>query len=426
MNESQFDSLSKSDVLKIIKHQINEIDRLSEQLTQLKANPELDISYVPEAYPVFQEEPPLGSEISQPMPGTVSQPVSDAALPTPDMSLPVSEVAAQAVPEMPVPARKPLKVKIRSQRGQRSAPSADRGVDEPHLSSQIDPFYDSPYATPAVIPLPSSMSAPPVEQTREEPPRHTTPDPAGHPLHARMGQAPPPPQPIIPSPPVAPPPPQPIIPPSPVAPYIPVHPVAPPIPGWDLPQPTAHPSATAPPQSGEEKTVEIQITEEQIAELLSGISEKPKKPSKEQIFGLNKTSNKEILDMLQDDGDLSELMEKKASKKGKSFLIFLSVFAFVTASLFMLTFFWFPIYQIPTDYISQSFSKGDVVIFSTEADIKSGDVIAFKHNNGVLFETVLEISGDRAVIKDFGLLDTDEIIGKSVFRLWPLNKFGTL
>ena len=155
-------------------------------------------------------------------------------------------------------------------------------------------------------------------------------------------------------------------------------------------------------------------------------------------------------------------------------LITAAAVAILVATLFL------PVLQIYGNSMSPTLSEGNIVLSLKEADFKQGDVIAFYYNNKILIKRVicgpgswLNIDEDGTVYvngeaidepylteKAFGDCDIElpyqvpesryfvmgdhrstsvdsrntavgciaeeQIVGKIVFRVWPLNKFGAI
>ena len=133
-----------------------------------------------------------------------------------------------------------------------------------------------------------------------------------------------------------------------------------------------------------------------------------------------------------------------------------------------------PLFQISTDSLND-YNNGDVVISIKTKNINNGDVIAFYHGNKILIKRVVATSGSWVVINDkeilvdgklldnininnideipynieipyqvpdgswfvlsddiedmvdsrnseIGCVTKENIIGKILFRIWPLNK----
>ena len=154
-----------------------------------------------------------------------------------------------------------------------------------------------------------------------------------------------------------------------------------------------------------------------------------------------------------------------------SLIIIVSV-ALIIATLVM------PVFQISTSSMSGTYDEGDIVVSFKTKNVDTGDVIAFYHGNKILVKRVIATSGSWVVIDDEGnifvdgkvldepyleekkemeynieipyqvpdgswfvlsdrredMIDSrnsevgsvseDDLIGKILFRIWPLNKRG--
>ena len=140
----------------------------------------------------------------------------------------------------------------------------------------------------------------------------------------------------------------------------------------------------------------------------------------------------------------------------------------------------FPVLQIYENSMSPTVEKGDIVLSVKTKDIKGGDVIAFYYNNHILVKRVIAVSSDWVefdiegnvyvngryinetylknkdvgkydisfpyqvpentyfVLNDersesldsrsqiIGTIKQEDVVGKIIIRLWPMNKIGTL
>lgn len=141
---------------------------------------------------------------------------------------------------------------------------------------------------------------------------------------------------------------------------------------------------------------------------------------------------------------------------------------------------WMPVLQIYGSSMTPTLSDGNIVISVKSGDFQTGDVIAFYYNNKILIKRIIAKSGDwvnidedgtvyvndkpldepyisekalgecdiempyqvpesrlfvmgdhRSVSVDsrstlVGCVAEEQVVGKIVFRVWPLNEFGNL
>lgn len=153
-------------------------------------------------------------------------------------------------------------------------------------------------------------------------------------------------------------------------------------------------------------------------------------------------------------------------------LIIIAACAALVATFFM------PVFQITGNSMAPKYNNGELVISIKTKNLKSGDVIAFYHGNKILVKRVIAgpgkwvaldkegnvyvngvqiqepyikekfmgdctvefpyqvpdghwfvLSDDREELvdsrnSDIGSISKDNIIGKIIFRIWPLNSFG--
>ena len=141
---------------------------------------------------------------------------------------------------------------------------------------------------------------------------------------------------------------------------------------------------------------------------------------------------------------------------------------------------WLPVLQVYGTSMTPTLESGDIVVSVKAGEFKAGDIIAFYYNNKVLIKRVIGLPGDwididedgivtlngevldepyinehalgdcnialpfqvpegrifvmgdhRSVSVDsrnkaIGCISEENIVGKLVFRVWPLKQFGTL
>ena len=123
-----------------------------------------------------------------------------------------------------------------------------------------------------------------------------------------------------------------------------------------------------------------------------------------------------------------------------------------------------PVLQIYGTSMNPNLTEGDIVVSVKSPSLETGDVIAFYYNNRVLVKRVIATGGESVYIdaagnvsvngtlldepylaeKDAGTSDLDypyvvdsrsslvgcveqsEIVGKIIFRVWPLASFGKI
>lgn len=139
---------------------------------------------------------------------------------------------------------------------------------------------------------------------------------------------------------------------------------------------------------------------------------------------------------------------------------------------------WLPVLQIYGDAMTPTLENGEIVFSVKTSDLQQGDIIAFYFNNSILIKRVIALPGDRVSIDEDGRIfvngdeldepyvaervlgDTDiempyevpqgkyfvvgdnrttsidsrntavgcvaqeQIVGKIIFRVWPLDRLG--
>ncbi len=165
---------------------------------------------------------------------------------------------------------------------------------------------------------------------------------------------------------------------------------------------------------------------------------------------------------------------KRTLKSTVGTLVTAAAIAILIATLFL------PVLQIYGNSMNPTLSEGNIVISLKDADFKQGDVIAFYYNNKILVKRVIcgpgswiNIDKDGTVYVDnkpidepylkekafgdcdiklpyqvpesryfvmgdhratsvdsrsttVGCIAEEQIVGKIVFRVWPLNEFGSI
>lgn len=164
----------------------------------------------------------------------------------------------------------------------------------------------------------------------------------------------------------------------------------------------------------------------------------------------------------------------------RTFITTICVLLVVAAIAVLITTLWLPVLQVTGSSMEPTLESGQIVIATKNADFKAGDVVAFYYDNKVLLKRVIGTSGDQVDIKDdgtvyvngdaldepyvsdkslgecdvdfpyqvpddrvfvmgdhrstsidsrttsIGCVSDDLVVGKVVFRIWPLSGFGTV
>lgn len=152
----------------------------------------------------------------------------------------------------------------------------------------------------------------------------------------------------------------------------------------------------------------------------------------------------------------------------------------VVAVSAIITILVFPVLQIMGTSMSDTLQDGDIVFAVKTSDLKTGDLVAFYYNNSILVKRVIASSGSWVRIEEdgsvfvndqllkepyvtdpafgkcdielpyqvpegtyfvmgderltsvdsrntaLGCIDKDLVVGKLVFRIWPLSAFGSI
>ena len=126
-------------------------------------------------------------------------------------------------------------------------------------------------------------------------------------------------------------------------------------------------------------------------------------------------------------------------------LVVVAAIAVLVASL------WMPVLRIYGVSMAPTLSDGSIVITMKDSNFKPGEIVAFYYNNNILVKRVVAQSGDwvnidedgvpegrifvvgdnRAVSIDsrnkaVGCISEEQIVGKLVFKAWPVSDMGVL
>lgn len=175
-------------------------------------------------------------------------------------------------------------------------------------------------------------------------------------------------------------------------------------------------------------------------------------------------------------------LRREHSKRDNSNLVRNTVFSLITISavVVLIAIFLLPVFQIYGTSMLPNFKEGDIVVSVKGSDLEQKDVISFYYNNKILVKRVIAFEGDYVNIDESGnvyvnkqLLDEpyldkkalgecdiefpyqvpagkvfvlgdyretsvdsrnkvmgcvseEQIIGEIVFRVWPINRVGTI
>lgn len=176
-----------------------------------------------------------------------------------------------------------------------------------------------------------------------------------------------------------------------------------------------------------------------------------------------------------------ELKRERYKKKYRTSLksTFFTLVAVAAIAVLVATL-WLPVLQIYGSSMTPSLEDGEIVVSTKSREFESGDIVAFYYNNKILIKRVIATSGKWIDIKEdgtvfvdgtelyepyiaeksfgngdlefpyqvpenrifvmgdhrsvsvdsrnsvIGCISEEEIVGKIVFRIWPLEKIGPL
>ncbi|MEE1060988.1 MAG: signal peptidase I [Ruminococcus sp.] len=175
-------------------------------------------------------------------------------------------------------------------------------------------------------------------------------------------------------------------------------------------------------------------------------------------------------------------LRREHSKRDNSSLVRNTVFSLITISavVVLIAIFVLPVFQIYGTSMQPNFKEGDILVSVKGAELEKKDVISFYYNNKILVKRVIAFEGDYVNIDESGnvyvndqLLDEpylrkkalgecdiefpyqvpagkifvlgdyretsvdsrnkvmgcvseEQIIGEIIFRVWPIDRFGTI
>lgn len=191
-----------------------------------------------------------------------------------------------------------------------------------------------------------------------------------------------------------------------------------------------------------------------------------------------KANNKDFPEISHIESEISRERYKKRYRMSLKSTVFTLVT--VAAVAILVATLWMPVLQIYGSSMTPTIEDGDIVISTTVSELKTGDVIAFYYNNKILVKRVIAAPGQWVDIKEdgtvyvnsnelyepyvtekafgdcdiklpyqvpegrifvmgdhrsvsvdsrnsvLGCVSKEQIVGKIVFRIWPLKQFGTV
>ena len=164
----------------------------------------------------------------------------------------------------------------------------------------------------------------------------------------------------------------------------------------------------------------------------------------------------------------------------KSILNAIGVLIVIAAIVVLALTLWLPIFQVQRGSMTPTLIDGDVIIFNTAGKLNRGNVVAFHYGNQVLIKRIIAMGGDKVNInedgrvyindspidepyvqelnlgecdiklplivpdgqyfvmgdhrrtsldsrsEEIGLIQQDQMIGKALLRIWPLDKLAII
>lgn len=101
----------------------------------------------------------------------------------------------------------------------------------------------------------------------------------------------------------------------------------------------------------------------------------------------------------------AELARVKRKRRGRrAFAAFVGVLAVVAAVAVLVSTLLMPVLSIRGDSMEPTLNSGDVAVALSVGDIEAGDVVAFKQDNQVLVKRVVALAGDTVDVTDEGVV----------------------
>lgn len=188
------------------------------------------------------------------------------------------------------------------------------------------------------------------------------------------------------------------------------------------------------------------------------------------------------VDSLPTSQQLENELNRERNKRDNNSLVRNTIFSLITISavVVLIAIFVLPVFQIYGTSMMPTFTEGDIVVSVKGTDFEQGDIISFYYNNKILVKRVVAFEGDYVnidedgvvyvnkkkldepyitdkalgecnidlpyqvpagkyfVLGDYratsvdsrnnvmGCVSEEQIIGKIIFRVWPLDRLGTV
>lgn len=193
-----------------------------------------------------------------------------------------------------------------------------------------------------------------------------------------------------------------------------------------------------------------------------------------------KSTNEKLPLVLPTSSELEAELRRDRHNKRRVSVVWVSVFSLVVVAAIavLIATLWLPVLQIYGTSMTPTLEDGEILFSTKTADFQQGDIVAFYYNNKILVKRVIATSGewvniaedgtvyvnDEAIEEPYleekalgdcniplpyqvpdgklfvmgdhrstsidsrhssiGAISPDQIVGKIVFRIWPLNRIG--
>lgn len=100
---------------------------------------------------------------------------------------------------------------------------------------------------------------------------------------------------------------------------------------------------------------------------------------------------------------------------------------------------WMPVLKICGNSMTPTLQNGEIVICVKTVEFETGDIVAFYYDNKLLIKRVIcgpdgeiFVMGDHrstsvdSLSKSIGCVAQEQVVGKILFRVWPLGEFGVI
>jgi len=105
----------------------------------------------------------------------------------------------------------------------------------------------------------------------------------------------------------------------------------------------------------------------------------------------------------------------------------LVILVIAIAVIILITSLWVTVLQIESENMKPVLQAGEIVFAISIGEPKINDIVAFNHNEKIYIKRVTAVTDGGAVeVEELGTVDSDKMIGKVKFSIWPITKMGSV